>query len=194
MPRAFIFIGRSGCGKGTQAELLLSELKKRDPAVPQLYIETGKNFRLLASSPQNWTTELIKQAVDHGALLPDFIAVWNWSRILVDQYTGKEHLVFDGICRTKLEAEMVDTAARFYDWEQPTIIHLAVSPEWSRARLTARGREDDTEADIARRLDWFDTDVVPALEYFKTNPRFRFFEVSGERSIEAIQQEIISLI
>jgi adenylate kinase len=194
MPKQFIFIGRSGCGKGTQAVLLLEELKKRDPSIPQLYIETGKNFRALTVSPQNWTTELIKQTIDSGGLLPDFLAVWNWGRILVDQYSGKEHLIFDGISRTKLEAEMIDTAAQYYHWEQPTVIHLAVSNEWAEDRLTARGRGDDTEEDIKRRLGWFDTDVIPALEYFKTNPRFRFREVSGERPVEAIHQEIISLI
>lgn len=189
-PRTFVFVGRSGCGKGTQANLLLEVLKAKDPTRPQLYIETGKNFRSFVETP-GFTSSLTKEVISSGGRLPDFMAVWNWSRILVDQYTGQENLVFDGIARSKPEAEMLVTAAPFYNWVEPTIIHVAVSNEWSRARLLARGRGDDNKADIERRLAWFDAEVVPGLEYLKTNPTFKFVEVFGERPIAEIHQDIL---
>lgn len=194
MSKLFILIGRSGCGKGTQAQLLQKFLAEQNSAIPILYIETGKNFRAFAETSQTRTAQLVKETIGHGGLLPDFLAVWNWSRILIDKYTGEETIIFDGICRTKLEAEMINTAAQFYGWEKPTIIHIAVSNGWSRERLLARGRSDDSEEFIKRRLEWFDKDVVPALEYFKANPTFHYIEVLGERPIEAIHQEIVSLI
>ena len=40
-----IFIGRSGCGKGTQAELLQEYIKKLDQQRLIFYIETGERFR-----------------------------------------------------------------------------------------------------------------------------------------------------
>jgi adenylate kinase len=191
-PRTFVFVGRSGCGKGTQATKLLEVLKVKDPTRLQLYIETGKNFRSFVEHP-GFTSNLTKEFLNSGRRLPDFMAVWNWGRILVDQYTGEEHLVFDGVARSKPEAEMLATAAPFYNWVDPTIIHVAVSNEWSRARLLARGRGDDREEDIQRRLAWFDAEVVPGLEYFKTNPTFKFVEVFGERPIEVIHQDILKL-
>ena len=192
-PRIFIFVGRSGCGKGTQAILVLKALKIKDPTTPQLYIETGKNFRSFVEQP-GFTGSLTKKFLDAGKRLPDFMAVWNWARILAGQYTGKEHLVFDGVARSKLEAEMLATVAPFYDWIEPTVIHLAVSNDWSRERLLTRGRSDDRDlADIEQRLNWFDAEVVPGLEYFKTNPTFKFVEVFGERPIEIIHQDILKL-
>ena len=44
-PQTFIFIGRSGCGKGTQAELVQEHLKQIDPKRKVLYIQTGAEFR-----------------------------------------------------------------------------------------------------------------------------------------------------
>ena len=44
-PLTFIFIGRSGCGKGTQAELLQEYIKKLDQQRLIFYIETGERFR-----------------------------------------------------------------------------------------------------------------------------------------------------
>jgi len=192
-PRIFIFVGRSGCGKGTQATLLLKALKAKDPTTPQLYIETGKNFRSFVEQP-GFTGSLIKKFLDAGQRLPDFMAVWNWARILADQYLGQEHLVFDGVSRSKPEAEIFATAATFYNWVEPTVINLVVSNDWSRERLLARGRGDDKNlADIEQRLSWFDAEVVPALEYFKANPTFKFVEVFGERPIEVIHQNILKL-
>lgn len=192
-PRIFFFVGRSGCGKGTQATLLMEALKTQDPTIPQLYIETGKNFRSLVEHP-GFTSDLTKEFLNVGKRLPDFMAVWNWGRILVEEYTGQEHLIFDGVARSKPEAEILATAATFYNWTEPTVIHVAVSNEWSKARLLARGRNDDKDlADIGRRLSWFDVDTAPALEYFKTDPIFKFIEVFGERPIEVIHQDILGL-
>ena len=42
---SFIFIGRSGSGKGTQAALLIQALKKSDPNREPLYVQTGQELR-----------------------------------------------------------------------------------------------------------------------------------------------------
>ena len=44
-PQTFIFIGRSGCGKGTQAELLQKRVKEKDQSSEIFYLETGAYFR-----------------------------------------------------------------------------------------------------------------------------------------------------
>lgn len=43
--QTFIFIGRSGCGKGTQVALLQEYIKKQDQKRYIFYIETGERFR-----------------------------------------------------------------------------------------------------------------------------------------------------
>ena len=66
--------------------------------------------------------------------------------------------------------------------------------KWATEKLEARHRMDDKREDIAKRLAWYNTDVVPAIEYYKTNSRYSFFQINGERSIEEIHKDIIEKI
>jgi adenylate kinase family enzyme len=51
---------------------------------------------------------------------------------------------------------------------------------------------DDKSEDIAKRLAWYNTDVVPTIEYYKNNPRYKFIQIDGEQSIEDTHKEILS--
>ncbi|MSU45366.1 MAG: hypothetical protein EXS47_01925 [Candidatus Zambryskibacteria bacterium] len=190
-PQTFIFIGRSGCGKGTQAELLQKYLKEKDPDTGILYIETGANFREFMKG-EKYSNSLAKKIYETGERQPDFLAVWMWSHVLIDKMKGTEHLFFDGITRSLPEAEMFTTAKEFYGREV-TIVYLNVSREWSEARLTARGRSDDKSIDeIRKRLDWFDKDSYPAVEYFRVRKDYNLLDINGEQSVEEVQKEILS--
>ena len=97
-PKTFILIGRSGCGKGTQAELLKKHLEKNVSEFPVLYIETGARFRAFVKG-DSYTSLLAREVNDSGKLQSSFLATWMWSNILIEKLTGKEHLVLDGIPR-----------------------------------------------------------------------------------------------
>ncbi|HEY4499341.1 MAG TPA: nucleoside monophosphate kinase [Candidatus Paceibacterota bacterium] len=186
---SFLFIGRSGCGKGTQAKLLRDFIEAHDQEkLPMFYLETGQGFRNFIEK-SGYTNGLAKKIADIGGHQPDFLAIWMWSHELVAGLTGREHLVIDGTPRSLSEAHIVDTMFQFYGFEQPFIIHLNVSRKWSEKHLLSRGRADDSTDDIKRRLDWFESDVAPAIEYFKNNPRYRFIEVDGEQPIEAVHAD-----
>ena len=60
-PQTFVFIGRSGCGKGTQAKLLIEELKKNDPAHEVMYIETGARIREFIADNAGFTRDIVKE-------------------------------------------------------------------------------------------------------------------------------------
>src|SRR6185436_8764223 len=111
-PRTILFIGRSGCGKGTQAKLLLEYLQKNEPA-PEIYLETGKLLRTLADG-SSLTSRRTKEMLAGGERMPDFLAIWNWGGVFVNQFTGAEHIIIDGACRSRLEAEALVTAFEFY--------------------------------------------------------------------------------
>ena len=51
---------------------------------------------------------------------------------------------------------------------------------------------DDTEEEIKKRLEWYETDVVPAINFYRDNPKYHFLEVDGERAVEEINEEILS--
>jgi len=195
--QTYIFIGRFGCGKGTQAEMLIERLK-RDGVVtsehPIYYQETGNRFREFIKQ-DSYSSRLEKALMDQSERAPDFLAVWIWSSLFIETLNGREHLIIDGSPRSLLEAQILETALNFYRREPVTVVYVDVSREEARKRLLARGRADDQKpGDVDKRLSWFDRDVLPAVEYYREHPRYRFIEVDGEQTREKIHEDLIAMI
>ena len=189
-PQTFIFIGRSGCGKGTQAELLKEYLEKNG-SNPVFYLESGERFREFISQNSS-TADLSREIMKSGGLQPVFLAIHIWSHVMIEQMDKEKHLIIDGTPRKLEEAKILDGALDFYSRENPTIIFMNVSRKWSEDRLSGRGRSDDQEKqNVEKRLDWFDADVMPAVEYFRTNSKYKFLDINGEQTIEEVHEEII---
>ncbi len=190
-PQTFIFIGRSGCGKGTQADLLQKALKEKDPTGEIFYLESGAKFREFIQG-ENYSHKLSNTIYKAGGRQPDFIAIYIWANILLESFKGTEHLFFDGISRSLPEAMAFTTALEFYD-RNATIVYMNVSRKWSEERLLARGRMDDkTKEDIDKRLDWFDKESYPAVEYFNMHHRYTLLDINGEQTIEDVHKEILT--
>jgi len=189
--QTFIFIGRSGCGKGTQVALLQEYIKKQDHKRHIFYIETGERFRQFIKE-HSLSSRLAAEIYKTGNRQPDFIAVWMWSHLLVEKMTGGEHVIFDGTPRSLQEAQIIDTAITFYNRHRPQVMYLNISRETSKARMIARRRMDDiNEGEIERRLNWFESDVLPAVEYFRNHSKYSFVELDGDQPVEAVQQQLL---
>lgn len=191
-PTASIFIGRSGCGKGTQAELYMNKLKETSNS-KILHIETGFFLRELAKK-DSYTAKVVKEVIEGGGLIPESIVVGLWAGYLMNNFSGKENLVFDGAPRRLLEAEVLDNGLMFYNITKYRVIYMNVSKEWATERLLARLRKDDTKAGIEKRMEWFDKDIMPSIEFFKNNKNCDFFDINGEQTIEQVHDEIISKV
>lgn len=192
-PRTIIFFGRSGCGKGTQAGLLIDSFTKSDPKRKIVYIETGKKFREFMQE-DSYSAHLTKGLMESGGLLPEFLPIWMWTDHMVKNLSTEEHLILDGLCRRSSESLVLDSAIQFYQRKSPAVIHLDVSREWSRKHLLARGRADDIKWNIDERLTWYDTNVIPAMDFFRQNSHYQFFDINGERSIEHVHEDILKAI
>lgn len=194
IPQTFIFIGRSGCGKGTQADLLIEALKKKEvisATNPIFYIETGDKFRDFISKTSH-SSRLAKEIMDRSERQPDFLAIWMWSDLLVTNLMGDENIIFDGTPRSLNEAMALNTALKFFKRNNVKVIYLDVSNDWSKQRMIERGRADDkTNGDIDKRLAWFEADVLPAVKYYESNPDYEFIRVNGEQTIEEVQTELL---
>ncbi len=191
-PQTIIFIGRSGCGKSTQAKLLAEYIEKTDTDRRQIYqVETGAKFRSFITQ-NNLTSTLSKRVYENVEKQPDFLAITMWTQAFIDNLTGEEHVMIDGAPRSLPEAYILDGALNFYG-RKANIVYLNVSREWSEKMLTARGREDDSSAmKIKKRLDWFDKDVIPAIEFFKQGKFHNLIEVKGERLAEEVLADIVA--
>lgn len=188
-----IFIGRSGCGKGTQVKLLAEYLRAHDASKRVVFhLETGTHFRKFIEG-KGYSNRLSRETYLRGDLQPSFLAVHLWVQALIKEWTGEEHLIIDGSPRYLDEARILTTAMRFYRLS-PVVVYLDVPRSFSEQHLRARGRADDTDADIKKRLDWFETSVLPAIDYLRSEGTFRFIEVDGNRSIPDVHRDVISKI
>ncbi|HEY4504422.1 MAG TPA: nucleoside monophosphate kinase [Candidatus Paceibacterota bacterium] len=190
--KTFIFMGRSGSGKGTQAKLLIEEIEKRDTGHPVFYLETGKFFREYVTK-EGYTNKLAKEIVEGGGRVNSFLAIWMWTNALIANLKGNEHLVIDGSPRAIQEAQIMDTAVDFYKRGNPTIVYINTSRAWCEARLTERHRNDDlTIEHIRKKLDWFESDVEGAIWWYRNQNKYKFIEINGEQEVEKVQAEIMS--
>ncbi len=190
-PQNFIFIGRSGCGKGTQVERLTSYLRQIDPTREVFCLQTGAEFRQFIQG-DTYTQQLSKKVYMAGELQPEFLAVWMWAHILIEKFKGNEHLITDGSPRKLHEAGTLDSIFTFYGREKPFLIFINSSREESSRRLEGRKRLDDGTADIKKRMDWYDTEVAPTLAFYRNNTNYIFLEINGDQSPDAVWQEIKS--
>ena len=192
-PLTTVFLGPQGCGKGTQAELLLKYLKEIDPKRDSYYLETGKGVREFAQN-DNYSAKLAKKILDEGGLFPEFLSIWIWADMLIKHVTSDNHIILDGTPRKEDEAWVLSSAFKFYKREKPFFIYLNISREEAEKRLLARKRGDDNKDDIKARLDWFDTRVIPAIEYFKKNPNCVFLDIPAEGTVAEVLKRIITAI
>ncbi len=178
----FVFLGRSGCGKGTQVEFLKQKSEFRDA----VEMRTGDIFRALAKN-DTLLGRKVGEVMNTGGLIPMWITSCLWVQKF-NEIKGSEILIFEGGPRWLEEAKLLDEASGFLGRPKAVAVLLEVSAEESRRRLRARKRADDTDERITNRLAWYQTNVIPEIEYFRSEGRL--IEVNGENAPEAVCEEI----
>src|SRR5690242_4274046 len=109
-PPNFIFIGRSGCGKGTQTQLLIKDLASKGQDM--FYISSGDLFRDLAKQDSQ-VGHLIAQTVSDGRLPMDELATSLWTHTIAYKTKAEQGILFDGAPRKVWEAEHLDRFMNF---------------------------------------------------------------------------------
>ncbi len=190
-PYSFCFFGRSGSGKGVQSQKMIEYLNKDFPERETLYIETGQLFRDFIKENRNYSPKRVKEIMNEGGLLPAFLPIWMWSGFLVDNFSGRENLIFDGVARRLEEAPILEEAFIFYKIPKPFIVYVDTSPECVMDRLLKRGRSDDTEEKIKERLEWYEENVLPSINFFKESKYVDFISVNGDQTPDEVHFEIL---
>ncbi|UJF33704.1 adenylate kinase [Paenibacillus hexagrammi] len=209
-----IFMGPPGAGKGTQAEKIVNEFQ-----IP--HISTGDAFRLAMSQGTPLGIEA-KGYVDKGLLVPDEITNGIVKERLAQPDCDKGFLL-DGFPRTVAQADALNEIVASLDKKIELVINLAVDRSYLLPRLTGRRickscgatyhvvfnppkqdgvcdkcsgelyqRSDDTEEKVGTRLDEYTNKTAPLLDYYQKREMLR--EVNGEQDIDAVTEQISSLI
>ncbi len=130
---------------------------------------------------------------DAGGLQPSFLPIHLWTSFFIENLTPAAHLILDGVARKVNEAKVLAEALAFYGRGDAFVIFLDVPRDVVALRMRKRGRGDDAEEkNVERRLAWYESEVVPVIEYFKAHPTLRFLPIDGDRPIEVIHEDIVA--
>ncbi len=185
----YIIIGRSGSGKGTQADLLKAMIEQKGTTVK--HVTTGGGFREFIAE-DNYVAKRAREVNDIGGLQPEFLAVWNWSNIFINSLGESDTVILDGAPRRIYEVPALQSAISFLGYKNPVMIYIDVSEGWAKERLLSRGRDDDKNIeDVNKRMSWFETDVLPVVDAFMHDSRYKTLHINGEQSIDDVHKEII---
>jgi adenylate kinase family enzyme len=187
-----IFIGKSGCGKGTQIQKINDFFKTIGYETIE-HLEVGQNLREFINS-NSYTSKLAQVSNAQGKLQPAFLAIWAWVNKMIETYTGQKIIIVDGAPRQLGEAKIIHEMFDFYSRKNRFIIHIDVSDEWATQKLLLRERADDNPDGIAQRLNWFNTNSPGILSFFRNEDDYTVVHINGEQDINAVHQDIIKAI
>ncbi|MDP2789012.1 MAG: nucleoside monophosphate kinase [bacterium] len=191
-PQTFVFFGIAGSGKGTQVELLMDFLKKKD-GLEVVHAYPGNEFRKLIAD-RGYTGSLVEHSLARGELQPNFLTNAIFTNILVASLTPEKHLIADAYPRTVVQSENFEAMVNFYHRSGVKIIYLKVDKEEATKRNLLRGRHDDTKEGMSRRYDEYVNNVIPSMNYFKDKTGYEIYTINGEQSVEDVHKDIIKAL
>ena len=178
--RTIFFIGKPGCGKGTQAKLLSQKTGWQ-------VMSSGNQFRSIASESTPVGMK-VKSEIDVGILSPHWFAMYLYLKALfsIPENTG---VIFDGFNRKVPEAELIINSLKWLN--RPfTILNIKVSDEEVQKRLALRKEEESRvdDAFVDERLKEYHTYTDPAIELFRKAGVL--IEINGEQTREKIAGDV----
>lgn len=179
-----IIFGPPGVGKGTQSEMLARNLNL-------FHLSTGEILRKEISEESELGIEA-KHIVERGCLVPDEIMIGIVAKALRENLKGKEGFILDGFPRTNEQARELDEIFEKMNFKDLKVLFLIVNEDELVSRLSKRGRVDDTEDIIRKRLKIYIDSTSPVLEYYKNEGKVS--EIDGVGEIEEIYSKILNIL
>jgi adenylate kinase len=193
-----VFTGIQGCGKGTQARILVENYGFT-------LVEMGQEFRnLVASGTELGNT--IKAILDAGEQVNAELGKQIMETVIEKQTAEK--IIFDGFIRNDWNKEIFDRVLPDY-----TAVFFELSEEKAKQRLLGRmfnqttgetfpygtthdpktgeeliQRKDDNEESILKRIEEYTTKTLPILKLQKEEGKV--VEINADQAIEKVADDV----
>lgn len=167
-----IFVGPPGVGKGTQAQRLVGKLEV-------VHLSTGEILRAAMEEGSPLGTEA-RAYVEQGRLVPDELIV-NMIGDRLSRPDCANGWLLDGFPRTVNQARALDQLLAEQERRIDIVLALTAPVDELKTRLLKRaeleGRSDDNPTTIAQRLQVYEDQTAPVLDYYRRQSLLK--EVDG---------------
>ena len=184
-----ILFGPPGAGKGTQAQMLVSEFG-------MVQLSTGDMLRA-AIAAQSELGLKAKSIMDAGQLVSDDIMIGMISERM-DAPDCANGVILDGFPRTVAQAEALDQMFADKNIALDSVIEIAVDEAALFARIenraaeTGGSRSDDNAEVLAERLKVYHANTAPILPYYKD--KNKLVTIDGMQSNDKVSGDIMSVM
>ena len=176
-----IILGPQGSGKGTQAKLIAQKYGLT-------HISTGDLFRQEIASGSDFGKAL-KEIIDKGDLVPDELLFSTLEKAPLNEKNG---FILDGTPRNQFQAEEFEKIVQKVNIHIDKVILIDVPRAESIKRLLKRAeiehRADDNLEAINKRLDLYDTETKPVVDYYRHQGKI--IDIDGTPDIDTIFKDI----
>lgn len=202
-----LLLGKPGSGKGTQAKLLVDKFGL-------YYFATGDFSRNLAKNDPR-----VAEIVSSGKLIPEDEMTDHVIKFLEEKQSFLKNILFEGFPRYVTQYQKLEEWLGGKGFKFDFVFLIDVSDEEVVRRLSARRidkntgkiynliteppgadvdpknleqRSDDSEETIKKRLEVFNENTLPTIEYAQKVGKL--VKIDGGRSIDEIQKDLVTAI
>jgi adenylate kinase len=157
-----VIFGAPGTGKGTQSQNIIDKYNL-------VHLSTGDILReeIKMGSQVGLSA---KKYIDDGLLVPDSV-IFDLLFLRTSKHTDAKGFIFDGFPRNNVQAEILDEKLAEKKSPISLVLYLDVTEEELTKRILYRslhsGRADDTEEVIKKRVEVYNQQTRPLLDYYR---------------------------
>lgn len=187
-----LMYGPEGSGKGTQAKLLSEAL-----SIP--IFTSGDLVRDTAATDKGHFGNVCRVALNEGKYVADADMYVLWENKIISAGAAGGWIM-DGFPRNVEQAKFLDEKLKNIDAAIDTVVYLNISEEESLKRLVKRARPlhpgstelHDSPERIKKRLEVYKAGQAGLLDYYRQ--KGILVEISAEKSVEEVHQDIINVL
>lgn len=169
-----VIFGPPGSGKGTQSEKIIAKYGFA-------HISTGDILRAEIHNNTALGT-IAKSFIDKGELVPDETIIGMLDN-KIDSLNGASGVIFDGFPRTVDQASALVEMLASHKEKVAVMLNLEVPKQELIDRLLKRGetsgRSDDNLETIEKRINVYESQTSPVIEFFKKEGVYASIEGVG---------------
>lgn len=203
-----VLLGAPGAGKGTQAQKLVEEFGLA-------HISTGDLLRAAVKAQSELGLQA-KAYMDAGKLVPDQLVI-NLVKERLQADDAQAGFILDGFPRNTAQAVTLDSELAAMERNLDAALLVDVKPDVIVKRLGSRRtcrscgytapagvdvcprcggemyqRDDDKPETIQKRLDVYQTQTAPLIEYYRGHSILK--EVDGDRPVDEVYADVRALL